>query len=139
MAFVGVVHRIVVGTSGNGRPAALLAFDDVLIFAKLRTGTTLGIGGGPSKQDQASIQEMSSSGDVTPDAVKQRWPDSLMVATTDIRAASLTRSLQGAAFGTRRLSVDVDDGSYAFLVPRAAQEPLQRVLSAVVDERFQPD
>lgn len=139
MAFVGVVDRIMVGVSGNGRPAALFAFDDVLMLVRLGMGGTLGIGGRPGKRDQARIQEITGSGIVTPDAVQQRWPDALIVATSDIRAASLKRSAQGALYGIRRLSLDMGGSTgYAVLVPRAAQEPLRGILSTVLGERFKP-
>jgi hypothetical protein len=107
MAFVGQVQRVGWLVGGLGQPAAMFAFDDALVFAKLRVGATLGHGFRASKKEHDAVRALAELPALTPGLVMERWPRALNVATADIIKSQLRPSAQGLVAGTQRLQIDV--------------------------------
>src|SRR5215468_4220627 len=103
MAFVGEVQRVGSLVGGLGQPAAIFAFDDALVFVKLRAGATLGQGFRASKKEQEAVRALAELPGLTPGQVMERWPKAVNLATADIIGARLEPSAQGFLAGTQRL------------------------------------
>ena len=115
MAFVGQVQRLVWLVGGPGQPAAVFAFDDALVFVKLRAGASLGQGFRASKKEREAVCALAELPGLTPGQVTKRWPKALNLATADIVKIRLGPSAQGRSAGTQRLLINVRGGdTWAF-------------------------
>src|SRR5215469_15466932 len=108
MAYIGQVQRLGVGQPAL--PAALLVFDDALIFARLRVGSAMGLGMRAGKKDQAAIQAITEVDGLTPELVMDRWPHALNIPTAEIVEARLGRSIQGLLVGAQSLEIRLQNG-----------------------------
>jgi len=137
MVFVGQVQRLGWLVGGLGQPAAVFAFDDALVFVKLRAGASLGQGFRAGKKEQDAARALAELPGLTPGQVTERWPKALNLATADIVQVRLGPSAQGLLAGTQRLLIDVRGGdTWAFMAALAAKKPLTEVLRSVLGDRF---
>jgi len=86
-----------------------------------------------------AVIQLGEAGGLTPEENSARLGPVVVVPTTDVTTAVLSRSFRGIVYGTGKLWFQGASGQRwsTWLVTKKARQPLQRVLGTVLGDRFE--